>query len=351
MEKSGDTGKEAPPFAHNAPWLAPLAGFSDLPFRLLCREQGAACACTEMVSAKGLIYRSPGTEQLLDTCPGDAPLVVQLFGCERGFMVEATRRLVDRGYGWFDINAGCAVPKVVKTGAGAAMLRTAETRENLCALVREMTAAAGEGRVGVKFRLGWAGSDDVVEELGRALEDSGAGWLCLHPRRARQLFSGEARWEAIKRLKAAVRVPVLASGDLVSAEAAQDCVERTGADGVMFARGALADPRIFTRYVQHHEGRSMELPRHGAAVAALVRRHAALAREYGRGRDALMKMRTFAPRYLRGVPGAASLRKRLTLCNAWQELEEMLHELEALPAARGGGREGALHKNEVFSCE
>ncbi len=319
------------PFGPEAPWLAPLAGYSDLPFRLLCREQGAACACTEMVSAKGLVYKSPGTEPLLDTCPEDAPLVVQLFGCEPFFMQEALRRLLDRGFTWFDINAGCSVPKVVRTGAGAALLRTPEERETLCTLVRGLTDLAGSGRVGVKFRLGWAGGDDVVETLGRELQDSGAGWVTLHPRRARQGFGGQADWSAIGRLKGAVRIPVLASGDLFSAEAGHECLRHSGADGLMFARGALGDPRIFRRYLQLAGGAAPEAPEtaEGPAVAALLRRHAELAREYGREFSALMKMRSFAPRYLRGMPGAAALRKRLTLCTEWTELEALLEELEA----------------------
>lgn len=326
------------PFFRDTPWLAPLAGYSDLPFRLLCREQGAACACTEMVSAKGLIYKSPGTEPLLDTCPEDTPLVVQLFGNESRFMSPATEQLVARGHGWFDINAGCAVPKVVKTGAGASLLRDPESREILCGLVREMTRIAGPGRVGVKYRLGWAGTDDVAVELGLRLQDAGAGWLTLHPRRARQGFGGRADWSALARLKQGVEIPVLASGDLLRARDGISCLEQSAADGVMFARGALHDPRIFSRFLAllgrtdtAREGAGNESD--GATVAALVRRHAELAREHGRGQTALLKMRTFVPRYLRGVPGAAALRKRLTLCHDWNELEVLLRELETLPAA------------------
>lgn len=320
------------PLGWEAPWLAPLAGFSDLSFRLLCRELGAAVACTEMVSAKGLIYKSPGTEPLLDTCKADSPLVVQLFGEERSFLVAATQQLVARGYRWFDINAGCSVPKVVKTGAGAALLRSREDRQRLCDFVRAMTCVAGEGQVGVKFRLGWSGEDDISCELGQALQEAGAGWLCLHPRWAKQKFGGVADWDALARLKQAVTIPVLASGDLLQAADGLRCLQQTGVDGLMYARGALADPRIFASHL-HLVGAGHPPPgQSGAAMAALLRRHAELARDYGKGRSALLKMRTFAPRYLRGVPGAAALRKRLTLCHDWQELEGMLQELESLPA-------------------
>lgn len=289
-----------------------------------------------MVSAKGLIYGSPGTEPLLDTCAADTPLVVQLFGSEPRFMVEATARLLDRGFFWFDINAGCSVPKVVKTGAGASLLRTPEQRELLCQLVYEMTRIAGPGRVGVKFRSGWEKGEDVSIALGQALQDAGAGWLTLHPRQARQQFSGQADWKLLTRLQQAVNLPVLASGDLLQAQDGLRCLEQTGVQGLMFARGALNDPKIFARYLQLEAGNRGGLPEDGAAVAGVLRRHAKLAREYGRGGSALMKMRTFAPRYLRGLPGAAALRKRLTLCHDWQELEAMLREIETLPAAGQG---------------
>jgi tRNA-dihydrouridine synthase B len=324
----------APPFTPEAPWLAPLAGYSDLPFRLLCREQGAACACTEMISAKGLVYESPGTWPLLRTCDADAPLVVQLFGAEQEFMLEALRRLLDKGYAWFDINAGCSVPKVAKTGAGAGLLRTLESRDRLCAMLHAMTrltSPLGRGRVGVKLRLGWDKGQDVSVELGRRLQEAGAGWLTLHPRFARQGFSGAADWSALARLVRAVDIPVLASGDLLGAADGRACLRETGCHGLMFARGAMNDPRIFRRFL---EGGGEAGERH-FSLAALIRRHVALIQEHGLPRQGLLKMRTFVPRYLRGVPGAAALRKRLTLCTDWGQLEDLLHELEALEQGSG----------------
>ena len=314
------------PFSPDKPWLAPLAGYSDLPFRLLCREQGAACACTEMVSAKGLVYGSPGTWPLLDTCMEDAPLVVQMFGSEIEFMVEALQRLLDRGLVWFDINAGCSVPKVTKTGAGAAHLRTPEARDNLCRIVEAMsrlTLPLGEGRLGVKFRLGWDNGEDISQDLGRRLRDAGAGWLTLHPRHARQGFSGSADWSALAEFKREMRVPVLASGDLLTASAGRECLEKSGCDGLMFARGAMNNPAIFRHFL--HGGKEGASP---SETASLIRRHGALVREYGHHHQGLMKMRTFAPRYLRGVPGASALRRRLTLCSLWEELEDLLREIE-----------------------
>lgn len=251
------------PIGPDAPWLAPLAGFSDLPFRLLCREQGAAAACTEMVSAKGLVYgmrqkkncdgkSNEGTEDLLITTPEDAPLVVQLFGAEPEFLTEATLLLRERGYAWFDLNMGCSVPKVTKTGAGAALLR--EPARALAA-ASALFRAAGPGKAGCKLRLGWDAASPVYLDIAKALEDAGAAWITLHPRYARQGFSGEADLRALERLARTVAIPVLASGDLFRASDAFRCLE-AGARGVMFARGAMANPAIFRQY---HALRRMRL--------------------------------------------------------------------------------------------
>lgn len=140
------------PFAPDKPWLAPLAGWSDLPFRLLCRRFGAAVCCTEMISAKGLIYKSPGTAELFATCPEDGPVVVQLFGSEAPFMEAAAGQLRDKGFVWFDCNMGCSVPKVARTGSGAAMCKDID---NALAVAEALIRAAGRGRVGFKLRLGW----------------------------------------------------------------------------------------------------------------------------------------------------------------------------------------------------
>ena len=186
------------PFDREHPWLAPLAGYSDLPFRLLCRQYGAAVCVTEMVSAKGLVYRSPGTGELLQSLPEDQPLVVQLFGAEASFLQRAVEMLRDVGYGWFDLNMGCSVAKVLKQGAGAAMLGDVP---NALEVARAMLQAAGPGRVGFKIRLGLDSQRHVWRDLSLRLQDLGAGWITLHPRTARQGFGGEAAHEVLAELK------------------------------------------------------------------------------------------------------------------------------------------------------
>lgn len=320
------------------PWLAPLAGYSDLPFRLLCREYGAACAVTEMISAKGMVYHSPGTKDLLSTCPEDTPLVVQLFGSEPEMFARAMDTLLQRGFAYFDLNCGCSVPKVAKTGSGSALLGAPE---NLREIVRTMVGKAGPGRVGVKLRMGLGDGDYRVHELAPMLEDEGAAWLALHPRHARQGYSGTARWQEIAALARRSKLPVLASGDLFTAADARRCLAETGAAGVMFARGAMHDPTIFKRYLKD----DAEAPS-GEDVARLIERHAALIREHGRQERALLRMRSIVPRYVKGLAGARQLRVEMASCTSWEHLADLTARVARLRPAEEAGR--AIEPTEHF---
>ena len=317
------------PIAPNAPWLAPLAGFSDLPFRLLCRELGAAVAVTEMVSAKGLFYDSRNTRRLLDTCPADTPLVVQLFGAEPGPLGRAAASLAETGYTYFDLNCGCSVRKVVKTRAGAALL---SAPDRLVACAAAMVQVAGQGRVGVKLRLGPKPPARVDLEVADRLAEAGVAWLTLHPRYASQGFAGAADHDALADFAAASPVPVLASGDLMTAADGERVLARTGATGVMYARGAMADPRIFTHHAVCFPG-TVAAERPLPPVCEVIRRHAALCREFADDRQALLRMRTAVPRYLRELPGCRALRARLCRVDSWDELGHIIDEAEGLCAA------------------
>lgn len=319
------------PFNPGAPWLAPLAGYSDLAFRLLCRSYGAACAVTEMVSAKGMVYHSPGTAELLATTPADSPLVVQLFGCEPEMIVRAMDMLLDSGFRHFDLNAGCPVNKVVKTGAGAALLKTPGL---LAEIAAAMVKRAGPGRVGVKIRAGWQDDDLNYLDVGRRLEDVGVAWLTLHPRHARQGYAGTAPWDRLTEFKRAVGVPVVASGDLFTARDGRDCLARTGADALMFARGALYDPTIFKHYLNSCD----QGPPTGNEVADLASRHAELMRTHGRPEAALRRMRSIVPRYVRGLSGARALRMEMTSCTTWERFDEILDRIRQAGPAPGPER-------------
>ena len=214
---------------------------------MLCREYGAACAVTEMVSAKGLVYYSPGTKDLLATCPKDSPLVVQLFGSEPDMFAQAMDKLLEAGFSWFDLNCGCSVPKVVKTGAGAALLRTPEL---LLEIAKIMVAKAGPGRVGIKLRTGWCAEETPVFDIAKSLEDHGIAWLALHPRHARQGYSGAAKWALVAALKQPGSPSPCWPAATCSAtpgQARQCLAEPPARTGSCSPAGALGDPTIFER--------------------------------------------------------------------------------------------------------
>lgn len=319
------------PFAPDAPWLAPLAGYSDLPFRTLCRAYGAACSETEMVSVKGLVYGGFGTERLLATTDDDTPLVVQLFGAEPEIYERAMPILLERGFTHFDLNAGCSVRKVNKSGSGSALMSRPAL---LLKIVETMVRAAGPGNVGVKMRLGFTPGEENFLDLGRALQDLGAGWLTLHPRTAKQLFGGQARWQAIGELKRAVGIPVLASGDLFTAEDAARCLAETGCDGVMFARGALTDPMIFQRLRDILAGRE-PAQRTAESLAEAALTHIRLCRNLDRTPRAFRALRAFLPRYAKGFSGIRALRHALLTCHDWDELTAMAGSIAELTADPG----------------
>jgi tRNA-dihydrouridine synthase B len=312
------------PIAPDAPWLAPLAGFSDLAFRLLCREHGAAVGVTEMVSAKGLIYASPGSRELLATTPEDSPLVVQLFGAHPDTLARAMDIPLAAGLRFFDLNAGCPVPKVAKTGAGAALLKFPGL---LAQIARAMARAGGGGRCGVKLRLGWKRGEPVLHDLLPRLEDAGAAWMTVHPRYATDGFSGAADRAAFAALRSRTTLPLIYSGDLFTAEDAAAVLRETGANGVMFARGALADPGVFGRLRELLRGEAPGAAT-AASVATLARRYAELAARHGHPHTALLKMRTVIPRFARGLSGARALRKALSSCTSWDELHALIAGIE-----------------------
>lgn len=312
------------------PWLAPLAGFSDLPFRLLCREYGSSVACTEMISVKGLVFASPGTTKLLQTHPLDSPLVVQLFGADPRYFAEALEWLLDRGYVYFDLNAGCPVKKVVKTGAGAALL---DNPELLLEIIRVMVEQAGKGRVGVKLRSGWDQRGLLNPDFYNELQQLGLGWITLHPRTAKQGFSGKADWELIRVVQEQLTIPVIASGDLFTAEDGVRCLQQTKASGVMFGRGALDNPRIFFRFQMLMQGSGHNVDcdeSQSQEKAKMILRHIQLCLESEDPGRSFLKMRTIIPRYLRGFHGAKGLRQKIVSCTSWEELQGCL---QGLPGA------------------
>ena len=309
------------PILPDEPWLAPLAGYSDLPFRLLAKQFGCAVRCSEMVSVKGLAFKNSGTRRLLATCPEDDPMVLQLFGSEPQFFEPVMDKLLGMGFRNFDLNAGCPVRKVLKSGSGVQLMQDLDKLTGLASImVRKAEEHPEPCRVGVKFRLGFNKGENVYLDLARRLQDVGVDWVTLHPRYGKQMFAGRADWKKLALLKREIDIPVVGSGDLFTAEDGVRCLEETSIDAIMFARGALFDPSIFARFIALRRGETLPA-RDGAFLAGIVREHIRLTRQYeGDGRS-FRKIRSIIPRYAKGLRGIRALRASLLQCEDWEELE------------------------------
>lgn len=309
------------PESRKAVCLAPMAGFTDRTFRLLCRERGADFVFTEMISAKGLLYRSEKTRALYFAAEDDAPFGVQLFGREPE-TVAAAARMVEAELGGrllcIDLNMGCPAPKIAGGGDGCALMLDPP----LAGRIIEQTARAVHAPVTVKFRKGWDAAHENAAEFARMCEESGAKLLTVHGRTRAQLYSGRADRVCMAAVKRAVKIPVLANGDVADGESALETLRETGCDGVMIGRAALGDPFILEEIRYALEGRAYTPP---SAVErrALALRHARMALAE-KGPHAIVELRKHLAFYIRGEQGAARLRTRLNACKTLEELEDIL---------------------------
>ena len=230
--------------------MAPMAGYTDLPFRLLVRRLGCELACTEMVSAEGLVRKIPLTWSILNTAPEDHPLSVQLFGFNPEVMARAAILAGESGADIIDINMGCSVKKVSKSGSGAALLKDMHQAERLIKVVRKATQLP----LTIKIRSGWREGDQTYRTMARVAEDSGVDALIIHPRYAVQGFAGQADWSVVGELKELLRIPVIGSGDIISSEQALSLKRQTRCDGIMIGRHALRAPWIFKQIKEVEAG-------------------------------------------------------------------------------------------------
>ena len=230
--------------------LAPLAGITNLPFRLLAKEAGCALVCSEMISSHGLVYKSEKTAKMLDSAPEEKPFSVQLFGARPDIMAEAATIVESSGAEVVDINFGCSVRKIIKTGSGAALMRTPDLAQDLLKAVRRAIRIP----LTIKIRSGWDASGEQAVHISRIAENCGVDAIAVHPRTAGQLFGGRADWSIIAAVKAKVSLPVIGNGDIKSAGDAERMLAETGCDGVMIGRKAIGDPDIFSRVVARING-------------------------------------------------------------------------------------------------
>ncbi|MDR3305692.1 MAG: tRNA dihydrouridine synthase DusB [Clostridiales Family XIII bacterium] len=307
--------------------LAPLAGVTDKSFRRLCGECGAALAYTEMVSAKALWYGDQKTKRLLEIDPAEGPVGYQIFGSEPEIMAHAARILSgpDRAGVLIDVNMGCPVPKVVRTGEGSALLKDPDRAGRI---IEAMKRAAGGKAVTAKIRMGWDAASVNAAEMARTIEAAGADAVCVHGRTREQYYSGKADWDVIAAVKAAVRIPVIGNGDVYSGQDAVRMIRQTGCDRVMIARGALGNPWIFAEARAAYSGAVFEAPTRQEKTQMFIR-HARLTAEDKGEHMAVLEMRKHAGWYFRGAPGAAAFRGAV---NRITSLEALIGETAAFGA-------------------
>ncbi|MGN0361891.1 MAG: tRNA dihydrouridine synthase DusB [Bilifractor sp.] len=303
--------------------LGPMAGVTDLPFRVLCHEQGAGLVCTEMVSAKAILYKNRNTAALMEISPREHPVSLQLFGSDPESVSEAAAMIEDRPFDILDFNMGCPVPKVVNNQEGSALMKDpARAAAILSAVVKRIHKP-----VTVKIRKGFDDEQVNAVEVARRLEDAGVSAIAVHGRTREQYYSGKADWEIIRQVKEAVSIPVIGNGDVDTPQAAEQLLKQTGADGVMIARGARGNPWIFKRVIAYLE-RGEVLPEPDAQqVYQMILRHAELMIQCKGAPVAIREMRKHISWYTAGFPNSASLRRRINETQSYEEIRDLLGEI------------------------
>ena len=299
--------------------LGPMAGVTDLPFRLLCKEQGAGLLCMEMVSAKGIYYNNKNTEQLLAIDEREHPVSLQLFGSDPEIMSEMAKKIEERPFDILDINMGCPVPKVVNNGDGSALMKNPV----LAGKIIEKTARAIKKPVTVKIRKGFDDAHINAVEMAKVAEASGAAAIAVHGRTREQYYSGRADWDIIRQVKEAVKIPVIGNGDILTPEDAIRMEEQTGCDGFMIARGAQGNPWIFAQ-ILHYFKTGEHLPKPTAEeMVQMMLRHAKMQLVFKGDYTGIREIRKHAAWYTAGYPNAARLRSAINEVESYEQLEEL----------------------------
>lgn len=303
--------------------LAPMAGVTDLPFRLLCKEQGAGLICTEMVSAKAIYFKNKNTESLMEIDERERPVSLQLFGSEPDLMAEIARQIEPRNFDILDINMGCPVPKVVNNGEGSALMKNPKLVHEIVSKV----SRAIQKPVTVKIRKGFTEDSVNAVEIAKILEDAGAAAVAVHGRTREQYYSGQADWEIIRKVKEAVSIPVIGNGDVDSPQKAEALVKETGCDGIMIGRAVQGNPWLFSR-ILHYQKTGEVLPGQGMEeVKEMILRHAKMQLKYKGDYTGMREMRKHVAWYTTGMPHSASVRRMVNEVESYEQLVELVSRM------------------------
>jgi len=298
---------------------APLAGISDLPFRLLAKSAGCGLVCFEMISSNGLVYRSPKTWRMLASDPAEKPVSVQIFGSDPSVMATAARYVEDAGADIIDINFGCSVKKVLKTGAGAALMRDYDRARDVIKAVRESVFIP----LTIKMRTGWDPGGDDAFRLSDIAQKLGVDAIAIHPRTAIQGFKGRADWSIIAKLRKMASIPLIGNGDIINPHDASRMMEETGCDAVMVGRAAIGAPWIFSNIKEYLEGREFAEPSIGDRFDIMFAYLDAAVRHYGEAHGCRI-MRSRLGWFARALPGSASFRRSICRISSRQEAVGLL---------------------------
>lgn len=303
--------------------LAPMAGVTDLPFRLLCKENGCGYLYTEMVSAKAILYNNKNTEALLNVTEGENPIAVQLFGSDPQIMADMAKRLEERPFDVIDVNMGCPVPKVVNNGEGSALMKDPV----LVGRIVEAMANAINKPVTVKIRAGFNSQSINAPEIARIVQESGGAAVAVHGRTREQYYSGKADWDVIARVKANVSIPVIGNGDILTGQDAVDMMKQTGCDGVMIGRGARGNPWIFNQINEYLSSGKEMVPPDITEIRDMILRHARMLVEVKGEYTGIREMRKHFAWYTAGMKHASGLRNEVNHVEHMEQLEALCEAL------------------------